>query len=77
MTEREIKSISSSLADTFIANPGEFVRKFDSLNGRVTVHEGYAIGRLMDVYRRVKIREITRQEAISEQREILSEAILI
>lgn len=77
MTKKELKSIANTLSDIFISHPEEFIKQFEKIiPADISVHDGYVIGRLMDVYREAKTGGIDTKTAMSEQKRLLGGIII-
>lgn len=78
MTIKEIKETAARLCDIFLRSEAEFERECARMHGVVkSAHDGYAIGRLCDVYRGAKTGAISRGEALERQARVFEEADMI
>lgn len=78
MTNEMIKETADRLSDIFLRSEAEFERECARMHGVVrSVHDGYAIGKLCDVYRGAKTGAISRGEALERQARILEETDMI
>lgn len=78
MTAEKIKETADRLSDIFLNSEEDFCRECVRMNGEVKLaREGYAIGKLCDIYRRAKTGAISRSEALARQNSILKEADMI
>ena len=78
MTNEMIKETADRLSDIFLRSEAEFERECARMHDVVrSVHDGYAIGKLCDVYRGAKTGAISRGEALERQARILEEAEMI
>lgn len=78
MTNEMIKETADRLSDIFLRSEAEFERECARMHGVVkSAHDGYAISRLCDVYRRAKTGAISRGEALERQSRVFEEADMI
>ena len=78
MTTEMIKETADRLSDIFLRSEAEFERECARVQDAVeSAHDGYAIGRLCDVYRGAKTGAISRGEALERQSRVFEEADMI